>query len=200
MRIIHSEAAFDAAASVAALGMFDGVHIGHQALIRRAVALARAMDAACVVCTFDRHPLSVLCPERAPKPLLPLEQNLEKFEQLGADYALVQSFTPEYSVTPPETFLAALAAGLLVRAVVAGENYTFGAGGRGDAALIRRMAPRLGYRAEIVPPVMDGDVMCSSTWIRRLLARGELEHARRLMEIGEPQGDAGEDVHGRNRS
>ncbi len=183
MRIIHSEAEFDAPAAVVALGMFDGVHIGHQALIRRAVALARELGAASVVCTFDRHPLSVLCPGRAPAALLPLEENLKKFERLGAEFALVQAFTREYGQTPPEDFLCRLTRDLRARAVVAGENYTFGAGGRGDAALIREMAPGLGYRAEIVPPVMDGNVMCSSTLIRDLLARGETAHAERLMRI-----------------
>ena len=183
MIVIRSEAAFDAPASVVALGMFDGVHIGHQALIRRAVALARELDAKSVVCTFDRHPLSVLCPERAPKPLLSLAENLEKFERLGADYALVQAFTPAYGATPPGEFLKSLVASLRVRAVVAGENYTFGALGKGDADMIRTMAGELGYRAEIVPPVMDGNVMCSSTRIRQLLAAGETAHAQRLMEL-----------------
>ena len=183
MRIIHSEAEFDARISVVALGMFDGVHIGHQALIRRAVALARELDAACVVCTFDRHPLSVLRPDRAPAPLLTLAENLAKYEALGADFALVQAFTPSYGATPPEDFLRFLVEELRVKAVVTGENYTFGAQGRGDAALIRALAGKLGYRAEIVPAVMDGAAVCSSTLIRRLLAEGETAHAQRLLEI-----------------
>ena len=183
MKIIYSEDEFTGAASVAALGMFDGVHIGHQRLIRRAVALARAMDAQCVVCTFDRHPLSVLCPERAPTELLSLKDNLEKFERLGADWALVKAFTPGFSATPPEEYLRRLAGELRARAIVAGENYTFGRAGRGDAALIRAMAGELGYRAEIIPPVMDGDVVCSSTWIRSLLARGETARAEELMRL-----------------
>lgn len=184
MRIIRDEGEFTGRRAVAALGMFDGVHVGHQALIRRAVALAGELDAQSVVCTFDRHPLSVLCPEKAPQALLPLHENLKKFERLGADWALVQRFTPEYGATPPERFLQKLVADLRVAAIVAGENYTFGAGGRGDAALIRSMADALGYRAEIIPPVMDGDTVCSSTYIRGLLARGETEHAQRLLVIG----------------
>ena len=183
MRVIHDAAAFTGARSVVALGMFDGVHIGHQALIRRAVALARVLEAESVVCTFDRHPLSVLFPERAPRALLPLEDNLAKFQRLGADWALVQAFTPEYASTAPERFLRRLTDSLRVAAIVVGENYTFGAGGRGDTALIADMAPKLGCLAEIVPPVMDGDVMCSSTLIRRLLAQGDAGHARRLLEI-----------------
>ena len=183
MRIIRDTSEFTGARAVAALGMFDGVHIGHQALIRRAVALAGELGAETVVCTFDRHPLSVLCPDRAPAPLLPLDENLERFERLGADWALVQAFTPEYGATPPEDFLSDLVNSLRAAAVVAGANYTFGAGGRGDAALIRAMADELGYRAEIVPPVMDGDVMCSSTLIRRLIEAGEQEHADRLLRL-----------------
>ena len=185
MRIIDTMNAFTGKRSVVALGMFDGVHIGHQALIRRAVALAHELYGESVVCTFDRHPMSVLCPERAPVPLLPLEGNLQKFEALGADWALVQPFTPAYGATPPEDFLRRLVRELRAAAIVTGENYTFGAGGRGDAAMIRRMAGPLGYAAEIVPSVMDGDVMCSSTWIRRLLERGETEHAERLLRIEE---------------
>lgn len=189
MRIIHDGTEFTGERAVVALGMFDGVHIGHQALIRRAVALAGALGAQSVVCTFDRHPLSVLNPAVAPEALLPLSENLKKFERLGADWALVQAFTREYGATPPRRFLTELVGELRVKAVVAGENYTFGAGGIGDAALIRGMAAELGYRAEIVPPVMDGDTICSSTYIRRLLSQGDAERARRLLEIGENRAD-----------
>ena len=183
MKIIYDATEFTGRRAVAALGMFDGVHIGHQALIRRAVALAGELEAQSVVCTFDRHPLSVLCPERAPEALLPLHENLKKFERLGAEWALVQAFTPEYGATDPMDFLRDLVDKLRVAAIVAGENYTFGEKGRGDAALIRRMAGTLGYRAEIVPSVMDGDAVCSSTLIRRLLEQGETEHAQRLLHI-----------------
>lgn len=185
MRVIYDSASFTGRKAVVALGMFDGVHIGHQALIRRAVELAEETQAESVVCTFDRHPLSVLCPEHAPEALLPLNENLKKFERLGAEWALVQSFTPQYGDTEPMTFLRELVRNLKVSVVVAGENYTFGAAGRGNADMIRRMSPELGYRAEIVEPVMDGDVICSSTLIRDLLARGEWEHAHELLKIKE---------------
>ena len=183
MKIIYEEKAFLEEASVAALGMFDGVHIGHQELIRNAVTLARALNARCVVCTFDRHPMTVLKPERAPKPLLTLDQNLIKFERLGADYALVKAFTPEFAATEPEEYLRQLVKNMRVRAIVVGENYTFGAGGRGDAELVRAMANELGYRALVVAPVMDGSVVASSTYVRALLAVGEVAHANRLLDI-----------------
>lgn len=183
MIVLNDPAQFPGRASVAALGMFDGVHVGHQSLIRRAVALAREMDASSVVCTFDRHPLSLICPERAPKPLRTLEENLAQFERLGAKYALVEPFSREFSELSPEEYLRALVRNLRAKALVVGENHTFGRAGRGDAALIRRMADELGYRAVVVPSVMDGERMVSSTYIRELLRLGETEHARRLLEI-----------------
>ena len=183
MKIIYDMTEFTGHRAVVALGMFDGVHVGHQALIKRTVALAKAMEAQSVICTFDRHPMSVICPERAPQALLPLHENLKKFERLGAEWALIQAFTPEYSATDPVAFLRGLVRDMRVVAIVTGENYTFGARGSGDAALIRDMADALGYRAEIVPYVMDGDFICSSTRIRQLLARGETKHAQRLLKI-----------------
>ena len=183
MRIIYDEKAFLEDGSVAALGMFDGVHIGHQELIRNAVILAKSLNCRSVVCTFDRHPLSVLRPDRAPKPLLTLQQNLLKFERLGADYALVKAFTPEFAAMAPEEYLRRLVQNMRVRAIVVGENYTFGAGGLGNAAMIRAMAGELGYRALVVAPVMDGSVVASSTYVRALLAVGETAHAQRLLDI-----------------
>lgn len=183
MKVLHSEAEFCGRASVVALGMFDGVHIGHQRLIREAVALARETGMQSIVCTFDRHPLEVLCPEHAPERLLTLEENLAKFEQLGADIALVKAFTREFAAELPEDFLAALVDELRARAIVVGENYTFGREGRGNAEMIRRDETKFGYRAVIVPAVMDGDRMASSTYIRELRRRGEEAHAKRLLEI-----------------
>ena len=183
MKIIYDEKAFLEEGSVAALGMFDGVHIGHQELIRNAVTLARSMNCRCVVCTFDRHPLSVIRPERAPKQLLTLEQNLLKFERLGADYALVKAFTPAFAAIEPEVYIRQLVSNMRVRAIVVGENYTFGAGGRGNADLVRSMAGELGYRALVVAPVMDGSVVASSTYVCALLAAGEIAHANRLLDI-----------------
>jgi len=185
MKVLRSESEFPGGASVVALGMFDGVHIGHQRLIRRAVALAREIGAASIVCTFDRHPLSVLFPERAPEPLLSLKDNLDKFERLGADFALVKPFTREFASVEPEAYIELLVRQLRAEIVVVGENYTFGRGGRGDAQLIRGLAEKYGYRAEIVEPVMDDGGMVSSTRIRSLLREGRTSLAQKLLDIQE---------------
>lgn len=191
MKVLDCAEAFSGAASVAALGMFDGVHAGHQRLIREAVRMAKALGAQSVVCTFDRHPLSVLCPERAPKPILTLSENLEKFARLGADCALVTPFTAEFAQTPPEEYLRALAGRLRARGVVVGENYTFGRGGRGDAAMVRALAGPCGYVARVVEPVRDAEGMISSTRIRAMLARGEIERARALLDIAPEERERG---------
>ena len=183
MIVLHSADEFAGRASVVALGMFDGVHIGHQKLIRTAVELAEQMDAQSIVCTFDRHPLSVLFPERAPEPLLTLEENLKKFEQLGADVVFIQQFTREFAAMPPEDYIESLAENLRAKAIVIGENYTFGREGRGDAAMVQLLAAKYGYRARIVEPVADEEGLISSTRIRRLLRNGETDRAHQRLDI-----------------
>lgn len=183
MIVLHSEAEFRGARAVVALGMFDGVHIGHQKLIREAVALSKELNAEAVVCTFDRHPLSVVAPERAPEPVLPLEENLKKFEALGADIAIVRPFTREFAAMEPESYIQMLKEQLRVAAIVAGENYTFGDRGRGNAALIRALSEKYGYWAEIVPPVMIGNRVASSTLVRELRREGKMEAANQLLRI-----------------
>lgn len=187
MRVWRSEDDFDLDSCVVALGTFDGVHKGHQALIRRAMDLARELDTACVVYTFYEHPLCVLCPERAPKMLLSPFAKKEKLQAMGIDGLLMRHFTPEYAATEPAAYLEGLVKQMHVKGVVAGFNYTFGAGGRGNAELICREADRLGYRAEIVPAVMDGEDVVSSTLLRRLREQGDTERFMRLLKLKDPR-------------
>ncbi len=183
MIILHSESEFRGEKSVVALGMFDGVHIGHQKLIRRAVEMAKALDALAVVCTFDRHPLSVIAPERTPEPVLSPAENLRKIEILGADVAIVRPFTREFAAMAPEAYIAMIVRQLRIAAIVVGENYTFGDRGRGNAALIQSLAEKYKYRAEIIPPVMVGARMASSTYIRALRRAGNAAAAEDLLRI-----------------
>ncbi len=183
MRVWSREEDFDLESCVVALGTFDGVHKGHQALIRRAMALARELDTACVVYTFYEHPLRVLCPDRAPVSLTDPSLKREKLFAMGVDGVMMRHFTPEFAAMEPVDFLDLLAWRLRVKGVVAGFNYTFGAGGRGNADLIRSEAARLGYRAEIVEPVMDGGDVVSSTLLRRLKEQGDMDRFFRLYKL-----------------
>lgn len=185
MIVLHSAGEFAGRKSVVALGMFDGVHIGHQKLIRTAVELAKQMDAQSIVCTFDRHPLSLLKPECAPEPLLTQEENLLKFERLGADVVLIQPFTRQFAGMLPEDYLELLVDGLKAKAVVIGENHTFGREGRGNAQMVRQLAVKYGYRAKIVEPVADAEGMISSTRIRNMIKSGDTARAKALLDIWE---------------
>lgn len=181
MIVINDEKRYTGNGAVLALGMFDGVHLGHRALIGRAVSLARETGADSMACTFDRHPLSVLKPGSEPDALMTISARLKVFESLGADWALVKPFTYEFSRVEAHDFLADLVTATKARAIVCGENYTFGKGGAGNVALIREMAAEMGFRAEIMQSVKDNGDVVSSTLIRRLIAEGDSERAARLM-------------------
>lgn len=181
MKVISDERMYTGAGSVLALGMFDGVHLGHRALIRRAVACARKEHLDAMVCTFDRHPMCVIKPERAPEMLMTVEQRLQAFAQLGADWALVKPFTRELMNVEAEAYLNSLISATHARVVVVGENYTFGRAGRGTSSLICARAEELGYRPVIMKSIRaDGDVV-SSTLIRQLFAQGDAVRAEYLL-------------------
>ena len=181
MKVFYGAESYNLGASVVALGTFDGVHAGHRALIGRAMEIARAEKLVCAVCTFDRHPMQTLCPEKCPRQLMTPEEKLKAFEEIGVDAAVVQAFTREAARTEAEEYLESLVRALDVRCVVAGFNYTFGAGGRGNAEMIREKAERLGIRAEIVDAVRDDGEVVSSTLIRRLIETGEDARVERLI-------------------
>ena len=181
MQILTHESEFTGCGCALALGMFDGVHIGHQTLIRTAVDLARQAGVPSVVDTFDVHPLQVLAPERAPKQLLTNAQRAGRIERLGVDVLIMRPFTREYASQPPEQFLRALCAALRPKHIVVGFNYTFGSRGAGNAALLESMADELGYRLTVISPVTEGGETVSSTRIRALIAEGDAAAAEKLL-------------------
>lgn len=183
MQILHSQQEYHGAASVLALGTFDGVHVGHAALIRRAREIAARRGAQCVVCSFDRHPLCVLDPARAPRQLTSTQEKCARLARLGVDCVLLEPFTQSLAAMPAREYLTNLTRAMRAVAVVVGQNHRFGHRGEGDARLTRELGRQLGFEAVIVPPVYDGGEMVSSTLIRALLASGQEQRARRLMQI-----------------
>lgn len=181
MQILKDESEFEGQACAVALGMFDGVHLGHRRLIETTVQLAGAEGIPAVVDTFETHPLQVLCPERAPKQLLTNAARAERMAALGVNVLVMRPFTAEYAAQPPELFLERLCNRLRPRHIVVGFNYTFGCRGEGDAALLERLSTRFGYRLTVIRPVtVDGEPV-SSTRIRRLLSEGKLAEAHALL-------------------
>jgi riboflavin kinase/FMN adenylyltransferase len=181
-----------------ALGTFDGVHIGHRAVIGRAVELARERGLTSAVVTFDRHPLAVVDPARAPRLLTSNEEKTRLIAELGPDELVLLPFDERLAALTPDGFCEGLLAGTLdARVVAVGENFNFGVGGSGDAARLRACGVAMGYEVEVCALVTEHGEAISSTRIRRLLHRGELEEVREI--LGRPPSATGVVVHGDKR-
>ena len=169
-------------APAVAIGNFDGVHLGHQALVSAAVADARSSRGTAVVLTFDPHPARVVAPERAPRTLLSLEQRAEILAGLGVDVVAVLPFDRATAALEPDAFVrSTLGSRLAARTVVVGEKFRFGRGRAGDVALLRRMGEGLGFRVHAVAPVLLNGRPVSSSAIREALARGDVAAAAHLL-------------------
>ena len=166
---------------VIALGMFDGVHIGHASIIRRAVEIAAEIDGTAMVLTFSNHPLSVIAPESAPLAVGNNVLRREIFESLGVQVLIEIPFTKELSRKMPEEFLSMLSERIAPVYVVTGPNYTFGRFGRGTGRMLIREGGNYGFKAEICPAVTIGRKTISSTKIRALIAAGDLSAANELL-------------------
>ena len=168
--------------SVLALGTFDGVHRGHQALLDAGKRYATERGILLRACSFDRHPLEVLKPGAAPKLLTTLPEKTALMEQYGADELQLLHFTREMADMEPQDFLDMLRGMTDLKAVVAGWNYSFGRGGKGGTELLRADGEQHGYDVLIVPPVKtEEDVIISSTTIRNLLQQGFICKASEMM-------------------
>jgi riboflavin kinase/FMN adenylyltransferase len=183
MRVFRSIAEVGAAlrGCAVAIGNFDGVHLGHQALFQRARALAVARGGPAVALTFDPHPVRVLRPQVAPPTITPLPRKLELLEASGLDAVVVQPFTLEYAKTSAEEFAARdLDGGLGAAHVVVGHDFTAGH----ERARVDRLGPILGARRialQLVAPVAAEGLVASSTKIREFLLEGNVEAAEQLL-------------------
>jgi phosphoribosyl 1,2-cyclic phosphate phosphodiesterase len=186
---------YAARGSVLAIGNFDGIHLGHQAILRTAARLASERDAVAAALTFDPSPRKVLRPESAPPRLSTNAQRMEWFGVVGLEAAVVLPFTMDLARLSPEDFVdQILVRGLHVRAVLVGENFRFGHRQTGDVALLRQLGDRHHFEVVVIPPVVcDGEIV-SSTVIRREIAAGNVTHAARL--LGRPFVLTGEVVKG----
>jgi riboflavin kinase / FMN adenylyltransferase len=165
-----------------AIGVFDGVHLGHQAVINRAIAAAHREGGSSAVLTFHPHPVKVLRPEKAPRLLTSTQHKTLLIEQLGVTALLVQKFSIEFSRTPPRDFvLQLLKYARNLKTICVGEGWSFGANRSGSVDLLRELAAAHGFGLEVVEPVViDGQVV-SSTRIREAVESGELDQAAEFL-------------------
>jgi riboflavin kinase/FMN adenylyltransferase len=189
--------------SAVTIGAYDGVHLGHRALLDELAARAQPDGLCTTVITFDRHPATVVRPESAPKLLCDLDQKLELLESAGVDRTVVIAFDMERANETAEEFVEeVLVAVCDTRLVVVGEDFHFGHGRKGNVALLREMGSAAGFEVEGFSLRSDGDPSSggepiSSTRIRKLVAAGQVEEAAEL--LGRPHQVRGTVVHGDRR-
>jgi len=199
MRLFHGyENAEIARPTVLTLGVFDGLHLGHQLVIRTVVERARAVGGVPTVITFDPHPRAVLHPESAPPLLQTLDQKVEAFGVLGIEQTIVIRFTNEFSHARAADFLRDVVhERLQAKEVYLGRGFAFGRGREGNIELLRKVSNELGFHADEAPEVRLRNKRISSSLIRAQLAEGRVNLARRM--LGRPYGVEGRVVHGSER-
>src|SRR2546423_1175100 len=199
MKIFHGTDNADIARpTVLTLGVFDGLHLGHQLIMKTVVERARATNAVPTVITFEPHPRAVLHPESAPPLLQTFDQKLEAMGVLGIEQTIVIHFDQAFSQIRAEDFLRDVVVDRLqAKEVYLGRGFFFGHNREGNIDLLRRVSERLGFVADEVPEVRLHDKRIGSTRIRELLLEGRVNLARRM--LGRPYGVEGPVVRGAAR-
>lgn len=178
-----------------ALGVFDGVHLGHQMVIRQTLEDARASKAGCVVVTFDRHPAAVVDPSSAPGMIQPLWKRLEAIAEVGVDATLVFTFDEAFSRQSAESFVGRLQAGFgRIAGICVGAGFVFGHQRSGNVESLSRMGAKAGFGVQGIPPLQLGGEVISSSRVRERIAAGDFPGASRL--LGRPYDFAGQVMPG----
>jgi riboflavin kinase/FMN adenylyltransferase len=179
--VVHDFAGWPRGPLYLAVGVFDGVHVGHQALIRAVAERARASRGTAVAATFDPLPIEALAPGAPPSALSDIDERCALLEQAGAAAVVVFHFTREFAALSPEDFVRRMGDAGEVREVHVGADFQFGKDRAGDVHALSRIGERSGFRVEIASPVMQGGRIVSSTRIRNALLAGNVESAARLL-------------------
>lgn len=184
--------------TVVTVGSFDGVHLGHEAVLREIARRAAAAGRRSVLVTFDPHPMEVVNPAAAPQLLTTGPERREILAQTALDYAVLLRFDRALARLTPEEFVRRiLVAGCGMRELVIGHDHGFGRGRQGDVALLQALGAELGFAVDVVPALeVDGHTV-SSTLVRRAVAGGDLALASRL--LGRPYFATGQVVRGDGR-
>ncbi|HEX8396330.1 MAG TPA: bifunctional riboflavin kinase/FAD synthetase [Pyrinomonadaceae bacterium] len=199
MKIFHgTENAGILRPTILTLGVFDGLHLGHQRIMATVVNRAKTINAVPTAITFDPHPRAVLQPENAPPLLQTLDQRLGALEVLGIKQTIIVRFSREFAATNAEDFLRdIIRERLQAKEVYLGKGFAFGKGRAGNIGLLREKSKELGFFADEVEEVQLRGQRISSSQIRQLLTEGKVNLARRM--LGRPYGVEGRVVHGQQR-
>jgi riboflavin kinase / FMN adenylyltransferase len=184
MKVISDAAALDpgSRAVCAAIGVFDGVHLGHQHVLRQTLADAAAHQGIAAVVTFDRHPNAVVAPARVPPLIYPLDKKLEVLASLGVEAAYVIRFDKAFSQIPGEQFVRGLARDFRqIKSICVGDGFMFGAGRSGNVALLRTLGGELGFTLHALRDVELDGLSVSSTRVRDAVRAGDFALAGRML-------------------
>ncbi|MEO5718178.1 MAG: bifunctional riboflavin kinase/FAD synthetase, partial [Chthoniobacterales bacterium] len=165
-----------------AIGVFDGVHLGHQAVISTAARHAEEAGGTAVVVTFDPHPAKILRPQESPRLLTATQHKIELIRALGVSHLLVLKFDREFASTPPADFVRQLvAAATPLREICVGQEWSFGKNRAGNLALLKELGAQLDFNVVGVESVTSEGTIVSSTAIRRAVAAGDFVTAARML-------------------
>lgn len=200
MKVTSEIAALHAAVSpvVMAAGFFDGVHLGHRQILAEAVSLAERLGGEPWVLTFERHPLAVLAPSKAPPLISTQAERLALFESMGIRHVLMLPFTRELAVMEPAAFIAALSDGpqpAIRNTIICGPDWRFGRRAVGTPELLAELGPAYGFSVEVVPFALYRGERISSSRIRDALLSGHVEEAADM--LARPYGVKGLVVKGK---
>ena len=177
------------------IGNFDGVHRGHQALLKKLVATAKAQNLQSCVMTFEPHPIEYFAPEKAPYRILSLRDKLEALAKVGIDQVLVVHFNQHFANLSPEEFVKTiLVQGLQVKSILIGDDFHYGAKRAGNFSSLQEAGKAEGFSVERMDTLMESNERISSSAIRTALEQGHLEKARQL--LGRPYMLSGHVLHG----
>ncbi|MGE3975537.1 MAG: bifunctional riboflavin kinase/FAD synthetase [Bdellovibrionales bacterium] len=168
--------------SVVSIGNFDGVHLGHRALLQNLLQKSRELQAKSVVMTFDPHPMQILYPEKKLIKLFDRDDQISELEKMGIDYLFIQPFSRELSQMSPETFLKEIIfEPLSPIALVVGYDFSFGANRSGNIPLLEKLSQEWGFELQVVPPLRKKEQIISSSYIREKIKLGEMEKAQEAL-------------------
>lgn len=168
--------------TVATVGNFDGVHLGHQALIRNTVEESKRLGYPSTVLTFEPHPLKILAPERAPLLILSYEDKMALLESLGVDIVVAQRFDREFANIAADEFVRRfLVDRLKIKKLWVGRDLRFGQGRKGGADTLLRLAPGGGFEVGVLNPILLDGIRISSSRIRQLVEEGRVDEVRRML-------------------
>jgi riboflavin kinase / FMN adenylyltransferase len=195
MRVFRTLPAAASSPVALTIGNFDGVHLGHQAMLARLVDAARQLGVPPCVMTFEPHPREFFAPDKAPTRLTSLREKLELLARFGVERAYVRRFNFEFAKTAAEDFIGRiLHRGLAARWILVGDDFRFGARRAGDLVMLKQAASGCGFEVHAMTSVMADGMRVSSTAVREALAAGDMPRAQRL--LGRPYSISGRVVRG----